>query len=50
MDCPKPVLIETPKTDLKTKKSKKFNSKDEKGKNLGIEMGLTNDLLYLNVK
>ena len=43
MDCPEPVLIETPKADLKTKKSKKFNSKDEKGKNLGIEMGLTND-------
>ena len=43
MDCPEPVLIEAPKADLKTKKSKKFNSKDEKGKNLGIEMGLTND-------
>ena len=41
MDCPEPIMIRTP--DLKTKKSRKFNSKDEQGKEHEIEIGVTNE-------
>ena len=41
MDCPEPIMIITP--DLKTKKSRKFNSKDEQGKEYEIEIGVTNE-------
>ena len=41
MDCPEPIMIRTP--DLKTKKSRKFNSRDEQGKEHEIEIGVTNE-------
>ena len=41
MDCPEPIMFKTP--NLKTKKSRKFNSKDEQGKEHEIEIGVTNE-------
>ena len=42
MDCPEPIKTVKAK-DLKTKKSKKFNTKSEDGKTYEIEMGLTDE-------
>ena len=47
MDCPEPIKLSTPDLPLKLKKSKKFNSRDEKGKAHEIEMGITeNSILF----
>ena len=41
MDCPNQIMMVTP--DLKMKKSKKFNSKDEEGKIHETEIGVTSE-------
>lgn len=47
MDCPEPIKLSTPDLPLKLKKSKKFNSRDEKGKAHEIEMGIAeNSILF----
>ena len=43
MECPKPINEETTLSDLKMKKSQKFNAKDEEGKNHEIELGVTSE-------
>ena len=42
MECAKPIMMER-EPDLKIKKSIKFKSKDEEGKNYEIEMGVTSE-------
>ena len=47
MDCPEPIKLSTPDINLTLKKSKKFNSRDEKGKAHEIEMGIAeNSILF----
>ena len=48
MECPEPIQLSTP--NLKLKKSKKFNSKDEKGNNHQIEMGLADNSIIFKAE
>ena len=49
MDCPKTITIET-QTNLKLKKSKKFNSKDENANNHEIKMGLDDNSIIFKAE
>ena len=49
MDCPKPINGETTLSDLKMKKSQKFNVKDEKGKNHEIEIDIKSRPIKKNI-
>ena len=48
MDCPEPINFKT--LSSKIKKSKKFNSKDEEGKDCQIEMKLTRNSIIFNTE
>ena len=48
MECPEPIQLSIP--NLKLKKSKKFHSKDEKGNNHQIEMGLADNSIIFKAE
>ena len=50
MDCPEPIKLSTPDINLTLKKSKKFNSRNEKGKTHEIEMGIANNSIIFKAE
>ena len=50
MDCPEPIKLSTPDINLTLKKSKKFNSRYEKGKTHEIEMGIANNSIIFKAE
>ena len=50
MDCPEPIKLSTPDLNLTLKKSKKFNSRYEKGKTHEIEMGIANNSIIFKAE
>ena len=50
MDCPEPIKLSTPDLNLTLKKSKKFNSRNEKGKTHEIEMGIANNSIIFKAE